>query len=175
MWLKLPHEEREPPSPSLPACCCSILSSGDVSLQFQGLAAWPSVGFMLCLCLCFGLGVSWCAYVCVCACTHVCERWTTVEADVKRDRFMVGDRGREIHRSAVGARKRPEPFLHVLDGAWPQLPSVLRSRLFSVLHTGSLAYLVRHRIWEEERGNLPGLATPHLLREASHHISLETQ
>lgn len=118
-------------------------------------------------------GVRMC--VCVCACTHVCERWTTVEADVKRYRFMVGDRGREIHRSAVGARKRPEPFLHVLDGAWPQLPSVLRSRLFSVLHTGSLAYLVRHRIWEEERGNLPGLATPHLLREASHHISLETQ
>ena len=88
-------------------------------------------------------GVRMC--LCVCACTHVCERWTTVEAYVKRDRFMVRDRGREIHRSAVGVRKRPEPLLHVLDAAWPQMPSFLQSQLFSVLRTGSLAYLVRHR------------------------------
>lgn len=74
MWLKLPHEEWEPPSPSLHACCCSVLSSGDVSLQFQRPAAWPSVGFMLFLCLCFGLGVPWCMYVSVCVHARACVK-----------------------------------------------------------------------------------------------------
>lgn len=70
MWVgNSLYEEWEPPSPSLHACCCSALSSWDVSLEVSAPAFGPA-GFMLFLCLCFGLGSSM-VYVCVCLCMHV--------------------------------------------------------------------------------------------------------